>query len=141
MVSEKRAAIDIDEVGEKQLGEISAADFLQALDAGDLSITLWPEKKKVEYWPEPENWEPVRVIDILDVLRKEKKKLELEKYPGFERVIDPLGNIPYERLLDRVVRDVEDKLGGRVSSTDPDVDPVLVDRLARDVARRLRGGG
>ena len=38
----------MDMLGDKSLGEVSAADFLTALNAGGLTLqhlTVWPEKK------------------------------------------------------------------------------------------------
>ena len=65
---EKQAAIDMDSLGDKQLDQVSAADFLRALNAGGLSLTqymtVWPEKKKVELFVEPENVGRVRVRDL-----------------------------------------------------------------------------
>jgi hypothetical protein len=111
MSEQKRAAIDIDKLGDKKLSEISAADFMAALDAGGVKLdhlTLWPEKKKVELWAEPENYVKIRVIDIIRVIRTEKKKVELEKFPGFEMWRDPREQV-YDELLNRLARDLETK--------------------------------
>jgi len=46
MPTQKKAAIDIDTLGDKTLGEVSAADFLTALNAGGLTaqhLAVWPE--------------------------------------------------------------------------------------------------
>ena len=89
MAQAKKAAIDLDNIGEKTLNEISAADFLNALNAGGVAlqnITLWPEKKKIELYVEPENLGKINVRDVIIRIRAEKKKLELEKMPGFEQV-------------------------------------------------------
>jgi hypothetical protein len=99
---EKQAAIDMDSLGDKQLDQVSAADFLRALSAGGLSMT-WPEKKKVELFVEPENVGRVRVRDLIAVIRAEKKKRELEPFLdlGFG---DPLRA---DQLIDRIAREVE----------------------------------
>jgi hypothetical protein len=104
---EKQAAIDMDSLGDKQLDQVSAADFLRALNAGGLSLThymaVWPEKKKVELFVEPENVGRVRVRDLIAVIRAEKKKRELEPFldVGFG---DPLRA---DQLIDRIAREVE----------------------------------
>ena len=112
MSEERKAAIDLDTLGDKSLGEISAADFLNALDAGGLTVqnlTVWPEKKKIELLVEPENLTKFRLKDILVVIRTEKKKLELEKFPGFENWRDPR-DFMYDDLLNRLTRDIESRL-------------------------------
>ena len=112
MPQQKKAAIDIDALGDKTLGEVSAADFLTALNAGGLTVqhlAVWPEKKKVELWIEPEDLVRVDLKDIIVRIRVEKKKLELEKFPGFENWRDPR-DLPYEDLLNRLTRDIEARL-------------------------------
>lgn len=112
MSPEKKAAIDLDSIGEKTLADISAADFLGALNAGNnalAQITLWPEKKKIELLVEPENLGRLVVKDILTVIRLEKKKYELEKMPGFENWRDPREQV-YDDLLNRLARDLEVRL-------------------------------
>ena len=112
MSPEKKAAIDLDSIGEKTLAEISAADFLGALNAGNnalAQITIWPEKKKIELLVEPENLGRLVVKDILSVIRLEKKKYELEKIPGFENWRDPREQV-YDDLLNRLTRDLEVRL-------------------------------
>jgi hypothetical protein len=112
----KKPAIDIDEVAGKRLSEISAAEFLQALQqmgtvgaaatadltvedvlAGRLPIGGWPEKKKVERekWP-LEKFAPEKYHEQLP----EKKKLELEKQQleGFpEKKKVELEKLPIEK--------------------------------------------
>jgi hypothetical protein len=74
----KRAAIDLDEVADKRLSEISAAEFLHALEQADAM-------------PEPVPREEATVRDLLAGARaavrlpiggiREKRKLEREKLP------------------------------------------------------------
>jgi len=120
---EKRAAIDLDAIGEKKLSEISAADFLTALNAGGVSFQahhrIWPEKKKVELWVEPENLGGVRVGDLVNVIRAEKKKVELEKNPAAE-IVKEVG--------------VENVTNPRDLLRDPD----FIGQVAREVANQLR---
>jgi hypothetical protein len=80
MSEQRRAAIDLDAIQEKTLREISAADFLEALEAGGASLgnlRPWPEKKKVELLVGPENLSGMSLGGLLKGLR-EKKKVELE---------------------------------------------------------------
>jgi hypothetical protein len=134
---EKRAAIDPDDVNSRALSDISAADFLSALDAGGLSpaaLTVWPEKKKVELWSEPESYSKINLGHVIVVI-KEKKKYELEmrkpiraevdyKAPGTEMewrkrggedwgdMVNFRGPV-YERLVARLTADIEERLGTR----------------------------
>jgi hypothetical protein len=109
---------------EKTLSEISAADFLNALNAGGpaplKNIHLWPEKKKLEYELEPTNLGTVKLGTILQVV-SEKKKVELEK--------DVRVETPFKLAFENVV--------GRLSP-DPDGDPVLFSRVATLVAAQLQ---
>jgi hypothetical protein len=112
MAQTKKAAIDLDKLGEKKLADVSAADFLTALDAGGIELrhfTVWPEKKKVELWQEPENYGRISVKDIVIRIQVEKKKVELEKFPGGETWRDPR-ELTYDNLLDRLTRDIEARL-------------------------------
>jgi hypothetical protein len=92
MTTEKKAAIDLDAIADKKLSEISAADFLTALNNGGVSAAagfkVWPEKKKVELFIGPENLGGLSAGGLLNGIR-EKKKVELEKFPGPETVVDP----------------------------------------------------
>jgi hypothetical protein len=86
--SSRKAAIDADELAERGIGEITARDFLNVLDReglGARSLKLLPEMKKVALYAEPE-WVPeIKVQDLVRALKVEKKKLELEIPPWFDR--------------------------------------------------------
>ena len=108
--SGKRAAIDFDEMVDKRLDEISAADLVRALEQRDLptagaapeELTVrdllgggatalrWPEKKKVERekWP-LEKLLPEKFIEQFP----EKKKFELEKLPFEKQMVEGPGDI------------------------------------------------
>jgi hypothetical protein len=94
----------------RNLGSISAADFLQALGtAGGIGqIAVWPEKKKRELWAEPEGLSELKAVDVLNVVRGEKKKLELETHPQ----ASSLGSAR-EELLDQLANEVAGRLGKR----------------------------
>jgi hypothetical protein len=118
MPDDKRAAIDLDAIGDRQLGDITASELLDALDAGGLDalshMPVMPEKKKVELEVDTPTWSKVRVKDLFRVIRVEKKKAELEKLPGFEAVLKPGAeaiNPPMDRVLQRL-DEIEKRLPG-----------------------------
>lgn len=125
MAPPKQPAIDLEAVGQKTLSEVSAADFLTALGTGGMgamrALKVWPEKKKVELYLEPENLTTVRVRDVINVVT-EKKKVELEKPPGVE--FDAVKSSASERIGDfrELIRD-----------------PEFIGQLAKEVAAQLRG--
>jgi hypothetical protein len=93
MAESKKAAIDLDDIQEKALDQVTAADFLNALNnsgvRGAVVMRVWPEKKKVELLLEPEFPRGITVGRLIDRLA-EKKKYELEKRVGAEgEWIDP----------------------------------------------------
>ena len=111
MSKPKKAAIDLDAIGSKTLAEISAADFLAALEQADVSIQRLvglPEKKKYELWIEPEDQPPPppTVGGVIDWVRTEKKKVELEVPPAFG-AWKKIQEVRYNELVARVARDVE----------------------------------
>jgi hypothetical protein len=119
----RKPAIDIDQIADKTLAEVSAADFLQALStdavlAGPV-LKFWPEKKKYELYLEPEGNRGIRIKDLLKGAR-EKKKVELEKPPGTE----------FEHKMAH-----EDVVDPRVVLRDP----TFIRELAREVAAHLKG--
>jgi hypothetical protein len=69
----KKAAIDLDSIGDKRLSEISAADFLRVLNTQGGAAAQPPEE--------------LTVRDAIGL--PEKKKLEREKFPG-EKSIEKL---------------------------------------------------
>jgi hypothetical protein len=122
MATDLKAPIPPDR--EKTLKEISAADFLTALNASGPSplqnIHMWPEKKKVEYEIEPTGLANIKLGVILNVLC-EKKKLEFEK--DF-RAESPL------KLSAENVFNPGSILG----------DPAFINQLAGSIAAQLKGG-
>lgn len=73
----KKAAIDLDDIQEKSLSDVSAADFLSALsNSGVKGLTvmrIWPEKKKLELLLEPEFSPTITVGRLVDRLTEKKK--------------------------------------------------------------------
>jgi hypothetical protein len=81
MPGKARAAIDPDALLDRSLSEISVADLIQAVSAGglrDRSIVLLPDKKKYELWVDEGPILKLPLREVLEKLRGEKKKLELE---------------------------------------------------------------
>lgn len=78
----KHAAIDLEEIRETPLAELTADRFLAALDEEKVLnyLPYWPEKKKYELWVEPENIGRIPFERIIDIIKAEKKKTELEPY-------------------------------------------------------------
>ena len=118
MPDKKRAAVKKD-VLDKKLSEISADEFLVALNKGEISaqhLAVWPEKKKTELEIDPviNRLKDLKLKDFFQIIRGEKKKLELEKFAGYERLRDP-GEIfegyQYEALLDKLTVDLKKRLG------------------------------
>jgi len=113
--NQKRASIDMDEIRKKNLGEVSAADFMEALNlSGGTAIrhfNIWPEKKKYELWSEPEH--NINVGKVFDFLN-EKKKRELEKPPLYEGVFDPASLIRDPDFIQQVAMEVTKQLKTQV---------------------------
>src|SRR5258708_23050185 len=107
-----KAAIDVDAALQKPLGEISAAQFLQVLahpKIGGSKFGILADKKKYELWVEEGEIFKVPVGEIIQRLRGEKKKVELE-VPYLGRVGDPA---PYDHasLAEEVATRILDRLG------------------------------
>ena len=140
---EKQAAIDLDELGEKRLSEISAAEFLEALEqagpvsAGDVTVKdalagaraafRLPlggpaEKKKVELEKQP--FEKQQIEKLFEGF-PEKKKVELEKAPFEKQQIEKLiEGFPEKKKLELEKQQFE-------RPVDPGVAEQLSDRLDR----------
>lgn len=150
----KRAAIDLDDIGNRTLAKVTGEELVSALKAGGYTLrhlTFWPEKKKLEYWTQPETVGSVKVRDVLDVIRNEKKKLEYETDPPVKPVPPPdLGNEKKKRELE--LPDFVPGVGGAPAGgfinekkkaereLPPDLlgDDVLLDALADRIAERLK---
>lgn len=80
-MAERQAAIDKD-IMKRPLGEVSAAEFLQVLNDSRLSsdvVALLPDKKKFELWVDEGGISKIPLGTLLEKIRGEKKKIELEK--------------------------------------------------------------
>ena len=109
MEQTKKAAIDVDQIRSKTLHEISAADFVTALEQANISIQRvvdLPEKKKLELLVEPEDPPTIDVGVIIDWMRNERKKTELELPPDFDNW-KKIREARYKELVASVARDIE----------------------------------
>lgn len=112
-----RAAIDVDEFMDTPLGEMSAADFVKILnhsklrDAG-LNAAL-ADKKKVELWvDEGPILDEIPLRELIERLRAEKKKYELEPPPFVdERVRRPERAADYARVAELIADRVAERIG------------------------------
>jgi hypothetical protein len=82
MANDKAAAIAADKYMDTPLSKISAAQFMDALNANQLvpHVKFWPEKKKYELEVEPV-FDKLRLRDFIEIInriRGEKKKVEYE---------------------------------------------------------------
>jgi hypothetical protein len=109
----KRAAIDLEEIRQTPVGQLTADKFLAALEEEKALSLLpyWPEKKKYELWVEPENIGVIPFERIIDILKGEKKKVEYEFEFPFDRLRDPQS---YDALLNRLTLDIESRLRKRM---------------------------
>ena len=125
MPNEKKAAIKFEDIAEKKLSDISAADFIAALNAGGatqaVGLHVWPEKKKLELFTEPENVTGITVKDFLGIMAGEKKKRELEK--------------PWAAEVFQLKMVAEPPPDPRVILRDPE----FIKEIATEVARQIKG--
>lgn len=109
MPDEKRPAIDKD-VMNRPLGELNAVEFLSVLQQARLSpevMAVLPDKKKYELWIDEGGLPRITVDRFLEKIRREKKKLELEKRLIVEHLGKRLGEFEIDRgqLINPVIRE------------------------------------
>ena len=114
MDESKSAAIDFEKLSSKKLSEVSAKDFLDALQGQSLlgAAGLIKKDKRVERLLEPERIPDIDVKSIIEIIRERKKWLEYEKFPGVESFQDPR-DVYSETLVDQIARRVVDRLETR----------------------------
>lgn len=124
MARARTAAIDPDALMDRPLGEISAAEFLQVLSHPSVrhpALAILPDKKKYELWVEEGPIVKIPVGEFIERLKGEKKKLELEVPPWFEKINPPLfdkgtfrgAELEYAQLVEEVANVVEERLRAR----------------------------
>jgi hypothetical protein len=114
-VKERRAAVDVDAMLKRSLNDLSAADFIRLLGHREY-VGLAPivaDKKKVELWIDEGPIFEVPLEDILDKIRGEKKKVELEVPDIYGPIVNPaiIRQLDYSRLVQDVAALVEKRIG------------------------------
>jgi len=111
-----KAAIDIDKALERPLSDLSAAEFVQVLNHPKVrhaGISLIADKKKYELWVEEGVIEKIPVGVIIEKLRNEKKKVELEPLIDLGQRIYPSDlrrDTEYARLVEDIALRIEERL-------------------------------
>lgn len=122
-MAERNAAIAADEkLLDRQLGQLSAAEFLQVLGRVDFdrsALQILPDKKKYELWVDESGLPKIPVRELFERLRREKKKLELEKFRiedlklQVEFDFDPTRRFIDPRVIEEIASRVAEKLRAR----------------------------
>jgi hypothetical protein len=112
---ERKAAIAIDAMMDRSLSDLSAADLLQALSSPELARenTLIADKKKYELWVEESTVLKLSLKDVIEKVRGEKKKVELEIPDWWRWRVNPEIQADYGRLVEDVAAIVQTRVGGR----------------------------
>ena len=82
-MADRRAAIELDEVLDRPLEDLNAAEFLQVLGhprAQFPGIHFVVDKKKWELWVDEGGFSKISLGDLFGRMTNEKKKLELVSY-------------------------------------------------------------
>ena len=117
MARPRKAALDIDALMDRPLGELSASEFLQVLRHPKLGFSgaaILADKKKYELWVEEDPILKIPIGEIIERIRGEKKKVEYEIPDIIGPRINPgdvLGRIDYGRLVEDVAEEVARRLG------------------------------
>lgn len=115
-VKERRAAVDVDAVLKRSLNDLSAADFIRVLGHRDFSGigVIIADKKKYELWIDEGPVFDVPLGEILDKIRGEKKKVELEIPDIYGPIVNPalVRQLDYARLAQEVVAIAERRRPG-----------------------------
>jgi hypothetical protein len=111
----RKAAIDVDALMDRPLTELNAGEFLQALSDPTIArdAVLIADKKKVELWVEENVIFRIPLREILEKLRIEKKKAELEIPEPWRWRINPEFQADYGRLVEDVAAVVERRISSR----------------------------
>jgi len=124
-VPDRREPAISQDILNRPLGDLNAAEFLQALGTlrvAPQSLAILADKKKYELWIDEGTLPKVPVGELLDKLRGEKKKLELEKRLLIENLpkrfsefeIDPthgMDPVIREELVTEIVGEVMNRIG------------------------------
>ena len=106
------AAIPPDELLDRPLGDLSAAEFLKVLHhpaVGRANLHVLADKKKYELWVDEDPILKLDVRQLLDRIRGEKKKVEREIPDIIGPVVNPV-DIDRARLVEEIAVLVEQRL-------------------------------
>jgi hypothetical protein len=111
MAARGKAAISPDELLDRPLGDLSAAQFLQVLNhprVSQVQFHALADKKKFELWVEEDPILKISVGELLEKIKGEKKKVEKE----VPDIIGPVVNPPFERaqLVEEIAALVEQRV-------------------------------
>ena len=108
---ERRAAIDTDALMKKSLNDISAADFIRILGRRELAgiSVILADKKKLELWIDEGPVFEIPIEAVLEKIKGEKKKIELEVPDLYGQIVNPpiRQHLDYSRLVQDVAAIVE----------------------------------
>jgi hypothetical protein len=117
MAKDRFAAIDLDEVGNRALGDLSAVEFMQVLSHPKLTVShrlVLADKKKYELWVEEGPILKLPIKDIIEKIRGEKKKVEYEIPPWMKFIPeDGIRELEYGNLLEDIAGQLAATRGGR----------------------------
>ena len=107
----KRAAIDVDECLGKPLEELSAVELITTLERRSTPqiAAILTDKKKYELWVEENPLPTLRLGELLEKLKLEKKKVELELPFDLGEKVNPV--LPHD-FIDRVADAVAKRIRG-----------------------------
>ncbi|GJL53356.1 MAG: hypothetical protein NPIRA02_04880 [Nitrospirales bacterium] len=119
MNNKRKAAIDIDKVMDSPLRELNAAEFVEVLNHPKVKgkhSWIITDKKKYELWIEETEIVNITVGELIEKLRGEKKKVELEPFIDIGHRVFPgelirESDVQFSRLVEDVARRVEERLG------------------------------
>jgi hypothetical protein len=115
--TKRTAAIELDQLMDTPLSKMSAADLIRVLNHRDLradglNVAL-ADKKKVELWIDEGPIFDIPLEDLLERLRGEKKKIELEPPPWLDRIRWPDLQANYGQLAEAIADVVAARLSER----------------------------
>ena len=111
MAARGKAAIPPDDLLNRPLGELSAVEFLQVLHhpaVGKANIAILADKKKYELWVDEGPILKINLRDVIELIKTEKKKIELEVPDRIGPVVNP--PIDRAQLVEEVATLVEQRL-------------------------------
>ena len=107
-----KAAITPDELLDRPLGDLSAAQFLQVLNHPKVTraqFEILADKKKYELWVDEDPILKVNVGELLEKIKGEKKKVEKE----IPDIVGPVINPERAQLVEEIATLVEQRMRSR----------------------------